>query len=177
MWTERCAWKKKIPCESGEQCDPDDCWQHVCVLLILTDVPPSSSSPSPQADVAILVVAAPVKEFDSGFCDATPAPVSAGCGLDGDEPDAPVRENSGQTKENAILLRSLGVRNLIVAVNKMDQVGDSCTVCVCVCLIQDVFVCVCVCFSGEAAVVLCVFGCLCVCVCVLAGGMVACALC
>ncbi len=54
-----------------------------------------------QADVAILVVDATVGEFESGF------------------------EAGGQTREHALLVRSLGVRQLVVAVNKLDTVSYS----------------------------------------------------
>ncbi len=49
--------------------------------------------------MAILVVDAAVGEFESGF------------------------EAGGQTREHALLVRSLGVRQLAVAVNKLDTVG------------------------------------------------------
>lgn len=50
-----------------------------------------------QADVAILLIPARKGEFESGF------------------------EKNGQTKEHALLARSLGVKKLVVAINKMDD--------------------------------------------------------
>lgn len=50
-----------------------------------------------QADVAILVVDATRGEFEAGF------------------------EAGGQTREHALLVRSLGVNQICVAVNKLDN--------------------------------------------------------
>jgi hypothetical protein len=91
-----------------------------------------------QADAAILVVAAPPKEFDDGFGGASAsvggasgssgAGAGAGAGatrasstLSSDGDDVTV-QGFGQTKEHAILVRGLGIKQLIVCVNKMDMV-------------------------------------------------------
>ncbi len=50
-----------------------------------------------QADVAVLVISARKGEFETGF------------------------EKGGQTREHATLVKTLGVRRLIVAINKMDD--------------------------------------------------------
>ncbi|KAJ6856139.1 elongation factor 1-alpha-like isoform X1 [Populus alba x Populus x berolinensis] len=65
------------------------------------DFVPNMISGSTQADAAILVIDASVGGFEAGM------------------------DNKGQTREHAILIRSFGVDQIIVAVNKMDSVEYS----------------------------------------------------
>ncbi|XP_071119825.1 HBS1-like protein isoform X1 [Haliotis cracherodii] len=65
------------------------------------DFIPNMITGAAQADVAILVINATKGEFETGF------------------------ETGGQTREHALLARSLGVAQIIVAVNKMDTVDWS----------------------------------------------------
>ncbi len=58
---------------------------------------PSMISGASQADVAVLVISARKGEFETGF------------------------EKGGQTREHATLVKTLGVRRLIVVINKMDD--------------------------------------------------------
>ncbi|XP_078168009.1 uncharacterized protein LOC144562663 [Carex rostrata] len=72
------------------------------------DFVPNMISGATQADAAILVVDACIGSFEAG--------------MDGQVPGV---AGVGQTKEHAQLVRSFGVDQLIIAINKMDVVGYS----------------------------------------------------
>ena len=62
------------------------------------DFIPNMISGAAQADCALLVVDSATDEFEAGF------------------------ERGGQTREHIVLVRSLGVGQVVVAVNKLDMV-------------------------------------------------------
>lgn len=65
------------------------------------DFIPNMISGASQADCALLVVDAAVGEFEAGF------------------------DRGGQTREHLLLARSLGVSQVVIAINKLDQVSPN----------------------------------------------------
>eukprot|EP00484_Ammonia_sp_Unknown_P021695 CAMPEP_0197023800 /NCGR_PEP_ID=MMETSP1384-20130603/4440_1 /TAXON_ID=29189 /ORGANISM="Ammonia sp." /LENGTH=886 /DNA_ID=CAMNT_0042452067 /DNA_START=14 /DNA_END=2674 /DNA_ORIENTATION=+ len=78
--------------------------EHRCITLLDSpghkDFIPNMISGASQADAAILVINCKTGDFETGF-----------------------DINNGQTREHALIAKSLGVQQLIVAVNKMDTCG------------------------------------------------------
>ena len=76
-----------------------DYFQHITIL----DAPghksfvPSMIEGASQADYAVLIISARKGEFETGF------------------------EKGGQTREHAMLVKTQGIKRLIVAINKMDD--------------------------------------------------------
>lgn len=64
------------------------------------DFIPNMISGASQADCALLVVDAATGEFEAGF------------------------DRGGQTREHLLLVRSLGVSQVVIAINKLDQVSS-----------------------------------------------------
>jgi len=72
---------------------------------------PNMISGASQADVGVLVISARRGEFEAGFEKGG----IAGSGADG------AKKVMGQTREHALLAKTLGVSKLVVCVNKMDE--------------------------------------------------------
>ena len=73
----------------------------MCSSDLHKDFIPNMISGAAQADCALLVVDSATGEFEAGF------------------------ERGGQTREHIVLVRSLGVGQVVVAVNKLDMVSHS----------------------------------------------------
>lgn len=77
------------------------------------DFVPNMISGAASADVGLLVVASTTGEFEAGFADGTSSNSNEGGGNGSSM-------SCGQTREHVILSRGLGVKQFIVAVNKLD---------------------------------------------------------
>lgn len=78
------------------------------------DFVPNMITGAASADVGLLVVASTTGEFEAGFADGTSNDSSDGGVSNGSS------MSCGQTREHVILSRGLGVKQFIVAINKLD---------------------------------------------------------
>jgi translation elongation factor EF-1alpha len=76
---------------------------------------PNMISGASQADVGVLVISARRGEFEAGFEKGGASGDGAGTGAAG------AKKVMGQTREHALLAKTLGVSKLVVCVNKMDE--------------------------------------------------------
>jgi elongation factor 1 alpha-like protein len=78
------------------------------------DFVPNMITGAASADVGLLVVASTTGEFEAGFADGTSSSEGDGGGNNGST------MSCGQTREHVTLSRGLGVKQFIVAINKLD---------------------------------------------------------
>jgi elongation factor 1 alpha-like protein len=81
------------------------------------DFVPNMISGAAQADAALLVVDGSIGGFEAGFGDPASASGGYGGGFGGAPP------TTGQTREHAQLIRSLGVDQMAVVITKLDTCG------------------------------------------------------
>jgi len=100
LWTQT---KKNVPKEKTVEVGRANFFETPNKRFTLLDAPghknyvPNMIGGASQADVAILVISARKGEFESGF------------------------EKGGQTKEHTVIAKTLGVKYLIIVINKMDD--------------------------------------------------------
>ncbi len=85
------------------------------------DFVPNMISGAAQADAALLVVDGSIGGFESGFGES--AGGGGGSGGGGGYGGFGAAPTSGQTKEHAQLIRSLGVDQMAVVITKLDTCG------------------------------------------------------